>query len=107
MLTGLFVKPAGSEGMPLQYSNAPVSLENFRSTCIQAVGGDATPWGKSYFEVTEDDTAYRYYYHRYQIDGGRQRFIAIYQISGDARDWNNWKLIELIPIELKYLWGLA
>jgi len=107
MLTGLFVKPAGSEGLPLQYSNAPVSLENFRSTCIQAVGGDATPWGKSYFEVTEDDTAYRYYYHRYQIDGGRQRFIAVYQISGDARDWNNWKLIELIPIELKYLWGLA
>jgi len=107
MLTGLFVKPAGSEGMPLQYNSAPVSLENFRSTCVQAAGGDATPWGKGYFEVAEDDTAYRYYYHRYQIDGGRQRFIAVYQISGDARDWNNWKLVELIPIELKYLWGLA
>ena len=107
MLTGLFVKPAGSEGAVLQYSSAPVSIVNMRATSVQAAGGDGTQWGLGYFDVAEDDTTYRYYYHRYQTDGGRQRFIAVYQISGDARDWNNWKLIEMIPIELKYLWGLA
>ena len=107
MLTGLFVKPAGSEGIPLQYSNAPVSITNMRATSVMAAGGDGALWGKSYFEVAEDDKTPRYYCQRFQTDGGRERFIAVYRVTGDARDWNNWELIEMIPFELKYLWGLA
>ncbi|MCL2141219.1 MAG: hypothetical protein FWH42_06150, partial [Dehalococcoidia bacterium] len=105
MLTGLFVKPAGEEGSALRYSNAPVSIGNLRATCVQAVGGDSLPWGKTYFEVDETDQISRHYYHRFSTNGNREHYIADYRITGDARDWSNWVLVGLTPIDSKNWWG--
>lgn len=97
MLVGCFVKPAGEEGTPLRYSNAPVTILNIRATCVKAAGGDPTPWGQTYYEVAEDAVVERDYYSRFSDRRGN-RFMAHYRITGDANNWNNWELIEMIPI---------
>jgi len=101
MLVGLFVKPSGSAGTPLQYNNAPVSLANMRATCVEAAGGDPTPWGRTYFDVAEGERSERYYYNRYSFRTGQGSWdylLAKYRIVGDARDWNNWELVEQIKV---------
>ena len=92
---GLLVKPAGSEGVPLQVSNAPVSIDNLQATCVAAAGGDASKWGRTYFEVGEDEAVVRYYRHRYTTGNG-EYVTAVFRITGDANDWSNWELVEEI-----------
>lgn len=98
ILTGLFVKPAGNQESPLKLSNAPVTVENLRATCVKAAGGDHTAWGKSYFELAEDEDVVRDYYNRYSNDTDQAK-IAHFQITGDARDWKNWTLVETISYD--------
>ena len=93
---GLFVKPSGSEGTSLQVNNAPVSIGNLAATCVQAAGGDTTRWGRTYFEVGENEEVIRYYNHRF-TDTRSNYFTAVYRVIGDARDWNNWELISVTP----------
>ena len=100
-LIGCFVKPAGAEGTPLRISKAPVSLANVRATCIEAAGGDPTPWGRTFFEIAEDDTSVRDYYYRFTEENGTHK-IAHFQIVGDARKWENWELVEIIIVESRY-----
>ncbi len=102
MLVGLFVKPSGSAGEALQTSNAPVSLENIRASCVNAAGGDGAAWGKGYFEVGEDEQVERDYFNRYTDGDTREHHVAHYSIRGDAQDWDNWELVELIPYDSKY-----
>jgi hypothetical protein len=100
MLVGLFAKPSGEEGTPLRYSNAPVSIQNLRATCVKASGGDPMPWGRTYYEISEDDSAERYYFNRF-TDTNNNHFMARYRVVGDARDWANWELLEIVPIDNK------
>jgi hypothetical protein len=97
MLVGCFVKPSGEEGTPLRYSNAPVTILNLRATCVEATGGDPTPWGQTFFQVPENSRIERNYYNRFADNKGRL-FLAHYRIIGDAHDWNNWELVEMVPI---------
>ena len=97
----LFIKPSGSDGTPLQINNAPVSIDNLGATCIQAAGGNPGRWGKTYFEVDENAVVERYYHHRYTDDKGIH-YTAVFRITGDARDWNNWELVEQIVQDDKY-----
>ena len=95
MRVGLFVKPSGAEGTPLRYSNAPVSIRNLRATSVEAAGGDPTPWGKTYFEVGEDEVVERLYFNRF-TDAKNNHYMACYRVVGDAKDWKNWELIEIL-----------
>ena len=90
---GLFVKPSGSEGTPLQTRHAPVSIDNLRATCVQGAGGDADKWGRTYFEIGENEAIVRYYHHRYTATDGIH-YTAVFRIAGDATDWKNWELVE-------------
>ena len=98
---GLFVKPSGAEGTPLQTSFAPVSTDNLGATCVRAAGEGMNRWGKTYFEVGESESAVRYFHHRY-TDGKGIHYTAVFRIIGDASDWNNWELIEQVVQDEKY-----
>jgi len=82
-LTGLFVKPAGSYGTPLEYSYAPVSPEQLAATVITGMFGKAEGYGQTYFDVSEGDDVIR----EYITD------LKHYEISGDGRVFDNWRYI--------------
>ena len=102
MLVSLFVKPSGEEGTPLRYNNAPVSIMNLAPTCVAAAGADGTRWGRTYFEVGESEVVERHYFNRFTAEDARTHYIAHYRIVGDARLWENWQLVEMVPYDTKY-----
>lgn len=94
MGTGLFVKPAGREGIPLESNPAPVTTDHFRATVYQAAGLDPSPYGPSYFEVSPHDFVVRLVYHRlYASEEGPARLLT-YQILGDVNNFDHWILLE-------------
>ena len=80
-LTGLFVKPSGSYGTPLAYSDAPVCPDGLIPTVLSSMYGDAGDAGLTYFDVSEGDPVVREYI------SNRKR----YEIRGDGRDFANWE----------------
>ncbi|HZK29497.1 MAG TPA: hypothetical protein VFD19_04700 [Clostridia bacterium] len=99
IVSGLFVKPAGKSGTPLEYCSAPVSSDNLRATVYQAAKLDYSAYGPTYFEVAAEASVTRFLYHRlYKTETSPARLLT-YQIDGDANDFTNWRLIdeEIIP----------
>ena len=99
ILAGLFVKPAGSAGIPFQESNAPLSTGNVRATIVQDAGGDAYAYGTPVQEVLENDQTPRLYFWKngpahQDLVGAPE--LLIYEVTGDGRDIANWHLSELI-----------
>ncbi|MCL2493455.1 MAG: sulfatase-like hydrolase/transferase [Clostridiales bacterium] len=98
-LAGLFVKPAGSAGMPVAESNAPVASENLRATIMQAAGGNPAKYGVPVDQVPADDQTPRDYYWKWPSGGGKNHLL-VYNVIGDGRDIANWhyvRSIENIP----------
>lgn len=94
IVAGLFVKPSGAEGVPLQNNSAPVSVENFMPTIYQACGLEYSHLGKTYFEVAEKDTTPRYVYQFLLESAEYPRRLLTYEIIGDANDIANWNKIK-------------
>jgi hypothetical protein len=92
-LTGLFVKPAGAAGTPLEHSRAPTKMANVRATLLADAGVEAPGGPPTVFEVPEDSTEPRDVFYREGRSLQRGR-IAHWQVTGDARDWSNWHFIE-------------
>ncbi len=95
---GLFYKPPGSEEMSLKTSKAPVSLKNLPATILKSSGLDYTDYGRPLDEVKEDEKITRTFYKAVMKDG-REDKLYIYEVEGDASDFNNWKNINVVPIE--------
>lgn len=96
------VKPAtdaGESSEPYRVSMAPVSQDDFHSTVIEAVGGDKLGYGAgmTYFDVPEDSDRIRYYDMTRYPDDTLSRFNELdrFEIVGDARDFSNWRLIDV------------
>ena len=87
--TGLMVKPAGAAGTPLQVSHAPVSPGQLHATLMEGLFGDSEGFGPAFFDVREGDDVTR----EYAINLWR------YVITGDGRDFNNWRYIGKYPSE--------
>ena len=85
--TALFVKPVGSSGTPIQYSHAPVSPDQLHATVMESLFGDTGGFGKTFFDIKEGDDMVR----EYIINLWR------YEITGDGRDFSNWKFAGLFP----------
>ncbi|MCL2110643.1 MAG: hypothetical protein FWH32_00020 [Clostridiales bacterium] len=81
-LTALFVKPSGSAGMPLAYSNAPVSPDYLHGTVMGGFFGEAGGFGPGYFAVEDAGAMREYDFRRYR-----------YEISGGGRDFDNWSYV--------------
>ena len=92
MLTALFVKPSGAEREPLKISYAPTCPQNLWATIFKSEGiaYDEQTYGKSVFDIADDEQVVRYItYHTWNV------FRAVtYEVVGDARDWDNWEIIE-------------
>ena len=85
-LTGLFVKPSGSYGKPLEYNDAPVSPAELLPTIMQGLFGDNEDFGPTYFDINEGDPVVREYISD----------LKYYRIDGDGRDFSNWTYLETI-----------
>ena len=94
--TALFVKPAGSAEEPLKRSNKPLSHENFQATVLQAAGADTADFGKSIWEVRDDEEIVRQFLYKVNNPGGR---LEEYEIRGDAQNFGNWKHIKDHPLK--------
>lgn len=92
IVTALFVKPRGSSGTPLVSNQAPVTTDNFRAFIYAEAGLPYEPIGRSYFDVPETEINTRYLYHRL-LSMPKNRMIT-YEITGDANDFSNWKLVD-------------
>lgn len=99
---GLFYKPSGSRGTPLEYSNAPVSTDNIIPTVIKAVGGDSKSFGKALDEVGEDDVVTRYHYCPLLNSNQIEKAHTAFKIIGDANDFNNWTYLGTMDIVEPY-----
>ena len=100
---GLFYKPSGSAGTPLQESSAPVSVTNIPATIAKAVGADYSAYGPALDEVAEDAEVTRVYYKTVcDTQTYRERMMCIYHVTGDAANFENWELVEAIDIPYSY-----
>ncbi len=93
MRIGLFYKPAGSAGTPLAWSSAPLSSDNLAPTFVKCVGGDYSLYGTPIDEVAEDAEVVRYFRKSVCHDSSTEREVCVYEITGHAKDKENWKLI--------------
>lgn len=95
----LLVKPAGNEDSEkIKTSLAPVCHEDLFATVIDALGGDSEKYGRTVWEIGENEDRERKYYHTAlvsDIDG--EIALREYLIKGDARNLesytptgNNW-----------------
>ncbi len=99
-LIGLFYKPAGSAGTPFVTSDAPVSTQNIPATLAKAIGADYSAYGTPLDEVAEDAKIVRYTYKSIIGDqGGKEIGLYTYEITGDAADFSNWKIVEQIDVD--------
>ncbi|BDE97092.1 arylsulfatase [Raoultibacter timonensis] len=88
----MLVKPANDSGSrkPMAISNAPVSHMDFHPTVIEAIGGDSDAYGDTVFEI--NDPGRKRLYYMTTSNGRHDTGIREIEISGDALDFNNWKL---------------
>ncbi len=90
----MMVKPAGTSAqVGMTTSEAPVCHADLFATVIDSFGGNTEDYGKTIFEYDEGEERTRLYYHTMMysdIDG--EVVLREYAITGDSRDFENWKL---------------
>jgi len=89
---GLFYKPSGSAGTPLEYSSAPISTYNIGATILKEAGADYTAYGKAIDEVAQDEEVVRTYY---KTVVGDTHSLHIYEVTGDAANFDNWVEVDV------------
>ncbi len=100
---GLFYKAAGSAGTPLAVSAAPVSTDNIAPTILKAVGADYSLYGKALDEVGQDEALVRVVYKSVIGEGsGKEIGFYTYEITGDAADFANWKIVDYTETEYSF-----
>ncbi len=95
------VKPAGGNEEKLTCSDAPVSHTEFIPTVLDGFGMDYTRYGRTFFEVDENEERKRLYYHSsLPSDEIGETKLREYEIDGDARDaksyhptGNEWEIL--------------
>lgn len=90
----MLVKPAGSsDAQPVKTSNAPVSHADLFATVIDGLGGDATKYGRTIWQIGEEEDRERLYYHTaLYSDKDGEVVLREYAVRGDARYLENYHL---------------
>ena len=99
---GLFYKPSGASGTPLQYSKAPVSVKNIPATLAKAIGAEYSSFGTPLDEVSEDADITRIYYKSVCDENYVETQVCVYEVTGDAADFENWVLVDTVAIPYSY-----
>lgn len=89
----MLVKPAGVDSeIPLKTSLAPVCHEDLFATVIEGIGGDTSDYGRTIYEIEENEDRERYYYYTALLsDEDGEIAMVEYAINGDARELDNWE----------------
>ncbi|MBR1739854.1 MAG: sulfatase-like hydrolase/transferase [Ruminococcus sp.] len=92
--TGLLIKPAGSRGEIELNDTAELSNEYLPASVLEYAGADHSVYGISYNDVINGDLHPErilqcYRWHTF----GDMDIAARYSITGDARDFDNWVLL--------------
>lgn len=89
----LMIKPAGTgRSRPLQISNKQICQDNLRASIIGYFGLDTVPYGRTIESIGEDEEMTRILWMRGE-KGEVADKLYTFQITGDANDFANWKLI--------------
>lgn len=94
---GLFYKPSGKAGVPLELSSAQVCTGNLPATILKNAGIDYSDFGRALDEIGEDEEVTRYYFKSICTADGEST-VCMYSVKGDASDFDNWKLEEEFPV---------
>ena len=100
--TGVLIKPAGAERIPLSINHeAELSSAQFGATVLEYADVDRSGFGcddsigLSFNDVMAMDNPPARYLHVYCWAGiGNIKDVQKYKITGDASDFDNWKVIE-------------
>ena len=92
----MLVKPAGANSNePIKTSLAPVCHEDLFATVIESLGGDYSEYGRTIWEIDENEDRERKYYHTaLYSDTDGEVALREYVIKGDARNLENYHLTE-------------
>lgn len=98
---GLFYKPAGVEGTPLERSYAPVSLRNVPATLVKDAGLDYAAYGTPLDEVPDDESLVRDYCRTIADKNGPwiDTYALYYDVAYDASKLESWTLRDAVDIE--------
>lgn len=96
--TTILIKPAGAERVPLVIDHdAQLSSSEFGATVLEYAGVDKSGFGPSILDVKEmdeNDIPERILHVYFWKGIGRVDDILKYKVTGDAADFDNWKVIE-------------
>lgn len=92
--TAVLVKTAGAENAPLEKNrSAELSLAYFADSVLEYAGIDHS--GTSFGDVIRGNISKKRYIRGYDFAGyGCMVWKAAYEVSGDARDENCWKILD-------------
>ena len=95
-LTALFVKPSGVGSGKLKISYAPTCHKNLWATIFKSENITTDKdYGPSVFDIAEDAVV-----ERYITSHGWSEFSAYtYKVVGDARNFDNWELIDELVLD--------
>ena len=94
-LTALFVKPSGVGSGVLKMSHAPTSHNNLWATVFQSENIQYDTEYPSVFDIGENDPVKRYLVSH---SWGREFLAVTYEITGDANNFDNWKIIDELSL---------
>lgn len=94
IITSLLVKPKNAERVPLQTdSKSELTNDFFPASILEYAGIDHEKFGYSYNDVITQELHPTRYLQTYDFMGyGLLEPKTLYKITGDARDFDNWKV---------------
>ncbi|MCI8589908.1 MAG: sulfatase-like hydrolase/transferase [Clostridiales bacterium] len=98
---GLFYKPSGVQGTPLVRSKAPVSLKNIPATLLKSMDLDYEVYGRPLDEIGEQEAIKRTFY-KSVTHNGREKELYVYEINGNAAEFDHWVIKEKREIEYPF-----
>lgn len=97
------IKPKNHEG-DFKVSNAPISYTDLLPTLLDILDEDGSQYGRSIFEIGEDEQRTRYFYRDMKCDDGVVRVME-YRTDGNAGDPDSWiqvgSALDQLPLEVE------
>ena len=90
--SALLIKPANEDAHPLKIdSESELSIDLFTSSILEYANIDNSDFGYSYNDVIENNISRERVLRSYDFAGyGRMVYQAMYHITGNAREFENW-----------------
>lgn len=102
-LLGLLIKPANAgENDEMKVSGKQICQDNLRASIISYFGLPTEGYGRTIEDIGEDEDVTRYFWMQAGEKGKRDQFTVTYEIKGDAKDFNNWKEVDRVPIKYPF-----